>query len=152
MIADAPGGAAPGPGTATGVTLRAARPGDLSAVLALWRRSAEPSRTDDVESLRRLLARDEDALIVAEADGAVVGSVIAAWDGWRGSVYRLAVAPSHRRRGLARRLLATAESHLVRRGAARFQAVVIGTETAATGFWRDTDWEEQVERIRFTKG
>ena len=42
--------------------------------------------------------------MVAESDQQIVGTVIAGWDGWRGSIYRLVVAPSHRRAGLGRRL------------------------------------------------
>jgi ribosomal protein S18 acetylase RimI-like enzyme len=79
-----------------------------------------------------------------------VGSVIAAWDGWRGSVYRLAVAPAHRRHGLGQLLLGEAAERLRTTGARRLQAIVVATDPRATGFWRDTDWTEQVERIRFT--
>lgn len=35
----------------------------------------------------------------------MVGSLIAAWDGWRGSFYRLAVLPERRREGLLTMLL-----------------------------------------------
>lgn len=53
------------------------------------------------------MAHDRTALLIAEEDEeaeddlAIVGSVIATWDGWRRSIYRLLVAPSHRRQGLA---------------------------------------------------
>jgi len=72
-------------------------------VLAVWR-AAEvvPSVSDDAGSLRRLLDTSDDALLIAEVDGRVVGTLIAAWDGWRGNLYRLAVLPSWRRRGIAR--------------------------------------------------
>ena len=62
--------------------------------------AAEPTSTDSSEAVAVLLARDPGALIVAEADGEIVGSVVAGWDGWRGSVYRLAVAERYRRAGL----------------------------------------------------
>ncbi len=133
--------------------IRAARSDDLPAVLALWREAqAEPSHTDNLDSLRRLVDRDPGALLVAESAGRVVGTVIAAWDGWRGTVYRLAVAPSHRRQGLARRLLTEAETRLASLGATRLQAIVVQTDSRATGFWRATTWAEQAERLRFTAG
>ena len=83
-------------------TIRCATRADLAAVLELWGAAdARPSATDSIESLRTLLAADAQALLVADARGALVGSLIAAWNGWRGSLYRLAVRPDQRRRGLA---------------------------------------------------
>jgi ribosomal protein S18 acetylase RimI-like enzyme len=81
-----------------------------------------------------------------------VGSVIAGWDGWRGSLYRLAVVPDYRRHGLGRRLLDEAERRLASSGASRLQAIVVETDAQAAAFWRASDWEEQVERLRFVKG
>ncbi|MBW3665010.1 MAG: GNAT family N-acetyltransferase [Actinobacteria bacterium] len=114
--------------------LRPARPEDVETILSLWAESAaEPTHTDDVASLIRLIHRDPDALIVAEIDGRIVGTVIAGWDGWRGSIYRLVVAPPHRRRGLGLRLLADAERRLRDVGAVRSQAIVVETDPQATG-------------------
>ncbi len=127
-------------------------PDDIAAVLALWRAAADPTSTDSVEALAGLLSRDPGALIVAEADGRIVGSVIAGWDGWRGSVYRLAVAPGHRRDGLGRSLLRAAEGRLAELGARRQHAIVVGSNTRAVAFWRATDWEHQRGQQRFTKG
>src|ERR1022692_3915959 len=134
-------------------TIRPARADDLAAVLDLWiEATAEPGHTDDLDSLSRLLAHDPGALLVAEETGVIVGSVIAAWDGWRGSIYRLAVAPSHRRRGLGGRLVLEAQRRLADEGASRLQAIVVETDAQATGFWRARGWEQQVERLRFVTG
>ncbi|MGD0393515.1 MAG: GNAT family N-acetyltransferase [Acidimicrobiales bacterium] len=133
--------------------IRAAEMGDVRAVLVLWGQAgAEPSHTDDVESLERLIAHDEGALMVAESDQQIVGTVIAGWDGWRGSIYRLAVAPSCRRAGLGGRLVRAAEHRLSTSGASRLQAIVVETDAQATGFWRAGGWEQQAGRLRFVKG
>ena len=69
--------------------IREATRSDLVAVLRFWMESgAEPTHTDDVESIGALIARDPEALIVAESESQIVGTVIAGWDGWRGSIYR----------------------------------------------------------------
>lgn len=134
-------------------TIRPAEVSDAFAVLELWQEAdASPSHTDDVDSLTQLIEHDPEALFVADLDGRIVGSVIAAWDGWRGSVYRLAVAPDNRRCGLGRRLVFKAEERLVEVGAVRLQAVVVGSDPEATGFWRATGWEQQADRLRFVKG
>ena len=134
-------------------SLRTGQLSDVDPVLQLWVASAaEPTHTDDVESLTALVVHDPSALIVAEADGSIVGSVIAAWDGWRGSVYRLVVAPSHRRLGLGRQLLGAADARLSAVGAVRLQAIVVETEPKAIGFWRESGWDRQIHRVRFVRG
>jgi ribosomal protein S18 acetylase RimI-like enzyme len=51
-----------------------------------------------------------------------VGTIVAGWDGWRGSLYRLAVLPAARRRGTALRLVADGERRLAEKGAAASSA------------------------------
>jgi ribosomal protein S18 acetylase RimI-like enzyme len=126
---------------------------DLGAVLQLWEAAdAEPTRTDDLDSLAALMERDPRSLLVAEVDGTLAGTVIAGWDGWRGSIYRLAVLPAYRRSGLGSRLVAEAEQHLQRQGARRLQANVVETDDRAMGFWHASEWQEQDERRRFVLG
>ena len=73
--------------------VRAARPTTSTAVLAVWgpARSAAAVTEDTAEAVAGLIERG--TLFVAEADGQIVGALIAGWDGWRGNMYRLAVLP-----------------------------------------------------------
>jgi ribosomal protein S18 acetylase RimI-like enzyme len=133
--------------------VRVGQPSDIDSGLALWvEAEAEPTHTDDVASLTVLMARDPSALLVADEDGLIVGSVIAAWDGWRGSIYRLVVSPSHRRQGLGSQLLGEAERRLSAVGAVRRQAIVVESSSGAMDFWRESGWERQDERVRFVRG
>jgi ribosomal protein S18 acetylase RimI-like enzyme len=123
-------------------------------VLDLWAAAGSPpSVTDSLDGLTRLLAADPQALLVAELGGGDVlaGSLIAAWDGWRGSFYRLAVAPEHRREGLARMLLREGERRLRARGAARLTAIVADDDQTAMSFWRAAGYERQQHRARFVR-
>lgn len=134
-------------------TIRIAQARDIAGVLALWQLArVHPGHTDDVQSLQRLVRHDAGALLVATADGLIVGSVIAAWDGWRGTIYRLAVLPAWRRQGLGRRLIAAAEKRLADIGAVRIQAIVVEADAHAAGFWRASGWEERAGQHRFTRG
>jgi ribosomal protein S18 acetylase RimI-like enzyme len=134
-------------------SVRTGQLSDIDSVLRFWvEAGAESTHTDDVAGLTALVVHDPSALIVAEEDGSIVGSVIAAWDGWRGSIYRLVVAPSHRRRGLGRQLLGAADTRLATVGAVRVQAIVVETEPKAIGFWGESGWERQVDRARFVRG
>ncbi|MDX6361914.1 MAG: hypothetical protein QOC85_917, partial [Streptomyces sp.] len=66
----------------TDLRIRAATPGDLDSVLAFWKTAAEgTSISDDRDGVARLVARDPEALILAEREGELVGTVIAGFDG-----------------------------------------------------------------------
>src|SRR5438552_17901502 len=88
------------------VAIRPCRAEECEAVLALWRRAgAIPSPTDTLEELLRLVRSEHgDGFLVAVEEGAIVGSVIGGWDGWRGASCRLAGAPEVRREGIPRHL------------------------------------------------
>lgn len=105
-------------------------------MLAVWREAGSvPSVSDDPASLGRLLETSGDALLVAEAGSRVVGTIIAGWDGWRGNLYRLAVLPTARRRGIALQLVAEAERRLAGRGARRLSAIVMSEHDPAVALW-----------------
>jgi ribosomal protein S18 acetylase RimI-like enzyme len=117
--------------------IRPARADELAAVLRLWQESGvtPPSVTDSIEGLTRLMSAPGGVLFVAFIDGLLVGSVIGGWDGWRGNIYRLAVTPEYRRRGIARRLVAEISEALFAEGAERLSALVEHEHRWAMDFW-----------------
>lgn len=125
---------------------------DVEAVLDLWRRAeASPSSTESAEDARGLLARDPEALILAESGGQVVGSLIVGWDGWRAGFYRLAVDPAHRRHGLATALVRAGEERFRALGAKRLNAIAESHKPGAMAFWASVGYELQASRSRFVK-
>ncbi len=61
-------------------TIRNATEDDIPSVLDLWAAAGSlPSITDSLDGLTGLLAADPQALLVAELDGVLAGSLIAAW-------------------------------------------------------------------------
>jgi ribosomal protein S18 acetylase RimI-like enzyme len=116
--------------------VRSCKPDEARRVIDLWRAARpRPGATDDLPSLRALMETDRDALLVAERDGHFVGSLIAAWDGWRGNMYRLVVHPAHRHRGIALRLVEAGEALLRSRGARRVTALVWKEDATAVSVW-----------------
>ncbi len=134
------------------VRIRPCTAADVEAVLDLWRAAGSvPSATDDPSVLRELLVRDADALLVAEVGGRLVGSLIAAWDGWRGHMYRLAVLDGFRRRGIATALVAEGEQTLRAKGARRITALVLEAEKGATAFWKAAGYTHDRRIARFVR-
>ncbi|MCQ8190344.1 GNAT family N-acetyltransferase [Streptomyces rugosispiralis] len=132
--------------------IRTAAPADLDTVLAFWKEAAEgTSISDDRAGVARLLDRDPESLLLAERDGALAGTVIAGFDGWRCHLYRLAVHPGHRRRGVATALLTAAEERFAALGGRRGDAMVLNENEPAHHAWSAAGYEPQPQWSRWVK-
>jgi ribosomal protein S18 acetylase RimI-like enzyme len=135
------------------ITVRRAERCDVPGVLALWSAArSEHARTEDTADLvERLIEDSPAALLVAERGGAIVGALIAAWDGWRGNLYRLAVDGSQRRSGIGVALTRAGEEYLRECGARRVTALVALEDKLAGTFWDAAGYphdEEIGRRVR----
>jgi len=132
--------------------IRSASADDAIAVLELWNAAGSvPTRTDDVRSIASLLARDPHALLLAEQNGELIGSLIASFDGWRGALFRLAVRTEYRLRGVGRALVAEGERSLRERGAVRITLYAIREESGAVDFWAAAGYASDERTLRFAK-
>src|ERR1700722_3634652 len=98
------------------IQIRRCTPADCADVLRLWKAAdATPSVTDTIDAVARIVAEGVAIVLVAtDARGRIVGSVIGGWDGWRGNIYRLAVAPEVRRQKIAAALVHEVSDRLAR--------------------------------------
>jgi ribosomal protein S18 acetylase RimI-like enzyme len=125
---------------------------DVPDVLMLWREAdTAPSTTDDADGLNLLLSAAPSALLIAEYQGQIVGTLVASFDGWRGNLYRLAVQPAHRHRGVARSLVIEGEHRLRSAGARRITALVAHELDGAEGFWTAAGYGPDSHTTRFVK-
>ncbi|WP_236074453.1 GNAT family N-acetyltransferase [Streptomyces tardus] len=135
-----------------GVRVRHARADEAARILAFWRRAAEGvSISDDEDGVLRLITRDPQALLLAEWEGEPAGTVIAGFDGWRCHLYRLAVAPELRRRGVASALLAAAEERFAALGGRRGDAMVLDRNEAAHRAWQSAGYQREPQWSRWVK-
>jgi len=105
--------------------------------MALWEesRSEHASTPDRTEAVEALVSDSPAALLIAVREGEIVGALIAAWDGWRGNLYRLAVRDDCRREGIGTALARAGEDYLLSRGVGRVTALVAYSDDDAGGFW-----------------
>jgi ribosomal protein S18 acetylase RimI-like enzyme len=112
------------------------QPDDEADVVALWQ-AAGLTRpwNDPARDIARKLQVQPEWFLVGRVGGVIVASAMVGYDGHRGWVYYLAVAPEHQRRGHARALMARAEALLLAAGCPKLNLQVRGTNAAALGFY-----------------
>lgn len=124
--------------------IEAATTADTVQLVALWQACALTRPWNDPASDIALALEAAHATILVARDGdRIVGSVMAGFDGHRGWVYYLAVAPDARLAGLGRRLMAAAEAWLRSRGAPKLQLMVREGNDAALRFYHALGMERQ---------
>lgn len=137
------------------VTIRVARQDDLDQVVALWETAAGPTTLPcGIDEVRRLVDRDADALLVADAAGDeagsdVVGTLIVGWDGWRCHMYRMTVRPDHRRGGVASELVEAAHRRAAALGAERLDAIVDLDNPGGIAFWESFGFTRKLNNGRW---
>ncbi|MGL6279547.1 MAG: GNAT family acetyltransferase [Gaiella sp.] len=111
---------------------------DEDAVVALWAATGltRPWNDPRRDIARKLLVQRE-WFLVASRGGRVVGSVMAGYDGHRGSAYYLAVDPSERGWGLGRALMDEAERLLGAAGCPKVNLMVRSDNAPALGFYAE---------------
>ena len=121
---------------------------EAEALLALWQAAGtSPSVTDTVADIQRTI-ESRASVLVAEANQCIVGSLIATFDGWRGNMYRIAVHPDYRRRGIGRALVEEGERDLIKQGAKRITALVEEKYPWAIAFWSSVGYEIEPGIVR----
>ena len=115
---------------------------DTDAAVALWHATGltrpwnDPHR--DIE--RKLQVQPELFLVATDGD-VLIGTVMAGYDGHRGWLYYLASLPDRRGEGIARALVAEAESRLLAMGCPKVQLMVRPENEAARGLYAALGYE-----------
>jgi ribosomal protein S18 acetylase RimI-like enzyme len=117
--------------------IRPFQPEDEEAVVSLWRRcDLIRPWNDPRKDIQRKLGVRPDWFLVGVRDGQIAASVMAGYDGHRGWLNYLAVAPEHRRRGLARAIVAEAERLLREAGCPKVNLQIRTSNHGVIEFYR----------------
>jgi len=110
---------------------------DEAAVVALWQAAGLTRPWNDPhKDIARKLAVQREMFLVGTIDGEVMASVMAGYDGHRGWVNYLAVAPRRRGHGYARQLMQRVEEMLLAMGCPKINLQVRTTNTAVIDLYR----------------
>lgn len=133
------------------LSIREYRPTDRDAVIALWEACGLTRPWNDpVTDITFCVSRPESTILVGEADGKLVASVMTGHDGHRGWLYYLAVEPGRQKNGHGRAMMAAAETWLKARGVPKVMLMVRPENTTVRAFYDALGYEEE-ERVIYAR-
>jgi ribosomal protein S18 acetylase RimI-like enzyme len=106
-----------------------------SQVVALWETvfGYEAAHNNPSLVIDKKVAVGDGLFFVAVSNNAVIGTIMAGYDGHRGWIYSLAVSPSHRRQRIGSRLVLAAEQALIEKGCMKINLqIMAGNESVAS--------------------
>ncbi|WP_054696286.1 GNAT family N-acetyltransferase [Syntrophomonas palmitatica] len=132
-------------------TIRLATEEDIENMLLLWEDVSEfmSSVPDTPESVKKFMQYNLKGCLVAVSGTELVGSVMAAYDGWRGCIYHLAVKPEYQGHGIGKALMEQAMQEFKRLGAVRVYLYTKAGNKNAREFYRHLRWVERDDIIVF---
>jgi ribosomal protein S18 acetylase RimI-like enzyme len=116
---------------------------DFQSVIQLWETAGEGihiQRSDQPNEILKKLERDPDLFLVVCLEEKIIGTVIAGFDGRRGMIYHLAVAPEYRNQGIASSLMFEVEQRLKSKGCIRCYLFVTPQNQIAMQFYENHGW------------
>ena len=121
-----------------GLTIRPFADADEAGVVHLWREvfPDNPPWNDPKADIQRKLGCQRELFLVGELEGRVVATVMAGFDGHRGWVHLVAVAPDCRQRGIGRAMMNEAEKRLQEIGCTKINLQVRTSNQTVVSFYQ----------------
>src|SRR2546423_1512562 len=133
------------------LTIRIFEPHDEAQVVRLWNDCALTIPANDPQrDIALKCAWQPGLFFVAEQSGKIIGTVMVGYDGHRGWINYLGVAPDQQRKGVARRLMQHAEAALRKIGCPKVNLQVRATNEGVVAFYKTIGFEVE-ERVSMGK-
>jgi ribosomal protein S18 acetylase RimI-like enzyme len=129
------------------IATRAATAADRDAAIAIWEACGLTRPWNDPHAdFLRALDHDASTILLAEHGAHILGTAMTGFDGHRGWIYYLGVAPGHQGRGIARQLLDASCEWLRLRGCPKVE-LMLREGNPAAGLYEHLGWERQDVRV-----
>jgi len=110
---------------------------DESAVIALWKSCGlVVSHNDPRKDIRRKLAINPEWFLIGEKDDVLIATCMAGYEGHRGWINYLAVAPDAQQQGIASRMMEEAERLLKQAGCPKINLQIRSTNLQVIEFYK----------------
>jgi len=122
---------------------------DYEEAMTLWQRTEGLTlrAADSCEAVLRYLKRNPGSSFVAREQDTLVAAVLGGHDGRRGYLHHLAVAPTHRGRGIGRALAERVLTALGTQGIHKCHLMVRADNADALAFWAHIGWAQRADLV-----
>jgi len=116
---------------------------DYDEVYALWdgTENVGLGDADSRENIAAYLGKSPDQSFVCRCEGVLAGAVLCANDGRRAYIHHLAVAPMHRRQGIAHKLVELAMMEQEHFGISKCHIFIFTGNQAGIAFWENEGFD-----------
>jgi ribosomal protein S18 acetylase RimI-like enzyme len=134
------------------INVRAYEETDRDGVLDLWDEVFPdgPLWNNPLDDIRRKLSCQAEGFLVAVVDGVIAGTAMVGFDGHRGWIYYVGVAPVFRRAGVGTALMRRAEEYLIAAGCPKLNLQVRAGNDSAVAFYQSLGFHVE-ERVSMGK-
>ena len=114
-----------------------------SRVIDLWKQifKGDPPWNEPKLIIKRKLVCQPELFLVGELNGKVVATVLGGYDGFRGWIYHLAVAPTCQRTGLASVIMETIQNKLKSMGCIKINIQVRAGNSDIVNFYKSLGYK-----------
>ncbi len=134
------------------MNIRKFQESDKARLIDLWHTvfPDDPPHNEPSSVIEAKLAVD-DLILIAEAEGELIGACMAGYDGHRGWLYAVAVDPVHRRKGIGEKLVKHAIQALSEIGCIKVNLQIRSTNTEVAAFYKSLGFnvEDRLSMGRF---
>ena len=134
------------------IDIRSYHPDDEPSVIRLWKTvfPNAPSRNDPRKDIQTKSKIQPDLFLVALAGNQLVGTAMAGYDGHRGWIYYLAVAPDYQRQGIGTDIMEKVEESLAQMGCPKLNLQIRADNNEVQAFYESLGYEVE-QRISMGK-
>jgi ribosomal protein S18 acetylase RimI-like enzyme len=123
--------------------IRPYRPADEEAVIALWKSCGlTVPHNNPHKDIQRKLGVNPEWFLIGEENGVVVSSCMVGYEGHRGWINYLAVAPSSQRRGIATQMMEEAECLLREAGCPKINLQIRSSNAEVIRFYESMGFKQ----------
>ena len=118
------------------MNIRSYQPDDRKSLIQLWNECGlVVPQNDPQKDIQRKVGEDREMLLLGEIDGQIVASVMVGYEGHRGWINYLAVAPSQREQGFGRKMMGAAEQLLLGKGCPKINLQIRSSNKEVKAFY-----------------